>query len=211
MWGRYLAGVWSDSFCSDLLWARKDYDPKPRPEQYIAPSWSWASVSNGIRFTGPDLVQRTKNTFTTHCRLVGTKCLSLTSDNLTDLRGSYITLSGPAIQGQVQYEDEALEVGLYKSPLVMINYLDGGESFLNYDYDLLSGGPGRVDQNEPVICLLVMSRFSKDIGQSWDHFLVLRSSKGMGDYERIGIVEGCRPFQQWPWVNKGREVTVTIF
>jgi hypothetical protein len=30
--GRYLAGLWSDSFYNGLLWEMKDYDdPKPRP------------------------------------------------------------------------------------------------------------------------------------------------------------------------------------
>jgi hypothetical protein len=44
---QYLAGAWRQTLLSDLLW-RSD-KRSPRPTEYCAPSWSWASVSGLIR------------------------------------------------------------------------------------------------------------------------------------------------------------------
>jgi hypothetical protein len=46
--GRYVAGMWESQLPISLLWMRADMDDQPsschRPEQYRAPSWSWASL-----------------------------------------------------------------------------------------------------------------------------------------------------------------------
>ncbi|CAF9938262.1 hypothetical protein IMSHALPRED_000735 [Imshaugia aleurites] len=48
----YLAGLWQDILTSDLLWYVKwlDRKQKTRPTFYRAPSWSWASVNDGVSF-----------------------------------------------------------------------------------------------------------------------------------------------------------------
>ncbi|KAL9116141.1 MAG: hypothetical protein Q9227_000510 [Pyrenula ochraceoflavens] len=45
----YLAGLWSGNLLSELLWAvgscqKADGSPSSRPQDYRAPSWSWAAV-----------------------------------------------------------------------------------------------------------------------------------------------------------------------
>jgi len=45
---RYFAGLWKHSLKRDLLWYRFEGTPNPRPSQYLAPSWSWASVKGPI-------------------------------------------------------------------------------------------------------------------------------------------------------------------
>lgn len=51
---RYLGGVWEDSFAQDLLWAVGPSDvwsEKPlRPEEWRAPTWSWASVEREVTY-----------------------------------------------------------------------------------------------------------------------------------------------------------------
>ncbi|TVY22392.1 hypothetical protein LHYA1_G008428 [Lachnellula hyalina] len=49
--GEYLAGLWKHSFISDLLWRinKLEHDIV-RPTEYIAPSWSWASVAGPVSF-----------------------------------------------------------------------------------------------------------------------------------------------------------------
>ncbi|KAH7323888.1 heterokaryon incompatibility protein-domain-containing protein [Rhexocercosporidium sp. MPI-PUGE-AT-0058] len=54
--GEYLAGLWRQDLCRDLLWRRNEMYtlPEPRrPEEYRAPSWSWASLDGRIEFAGP--------------------------------------------------------------------------------------------------------------------------------------------------------------
>lgn len=49
--GQYVAGMWNNFLLDSLLWvrhSREDY-PKPRHEEHVAPTWSWASVDGQIR------------------------------------------------------------------------------------------------------------------------------------------------------------------
>ncbi|GAB1311875.1 hypothetical protein MFIFM68171_02085 [Madurella fahalii] len=53
--GRYLAGAWEHTFRSDLMWYRKGdsssaYGRPPAMSEWIAPSWSWASVKGCVIF-----------------------------------------------------------------------------------------------------------------------------------------------------------------
>lgn len=47
----YLAGLWRSTVHSDLCWMVRDYTPR-RPEEYLAPSWSWASLHARITHIG---------------------------------------------------------------------------------------------------------------------------------------------------------------
>lgn len=46
--GTYLAGIWEKSLPSSLLWRVQTDDIRPRPLEYRAPSWSWASVDAAV-------------------------------------------------------------------------------------------------------------------------------------------------------------------
>ncbi|KAL0952937.1 hypothetical protein HGRIS_007150 [Hohenbuehelia grisea] len=49
----YLAGLWQDALLADMLWNKARDCPKlQRPQDYRAPSWSWASVDGGVQ-SGP--------------------------------------------------------------------------------------------------------------------------------------------------------------
>lgn len=78
VYGRYIAGLWENDLFLDLLWMRPDPDlggtdesaayftahiPRvPRPAQYRAPSWSWAStdgeVTDAFEDEGDDMSER---------------------------------------------------------------------------------------------------------------------------------------------------------
>ncbi|KAH8595585.1 hypothetical protein B0O99DRAFT_686575 [Bisporella sp. PMI_857] len=48
----YIAGLWREELVYDLLWCR-DFStiPVPRPSEYPAPSWSWASVNGAVSWS----------------------------------------------------------------------------------------------------------------------------------------------------------------
>ncbi|KAJ6493053.1 HET-domain-containing protein [Mycena sanguinolenta] len=46
--GLYLAGLWHNNLQHDLLWHVADGAQEPRPAEYRAPSWSWASVDGPV-------------------------------------------------------------------------------------------------------------------------------------------------------------------
>ncbi len=43
-WGQYYAGIWEERFFEQLLWAMSTGEIAKRPDEYRAPSWSWAAV-----------------------------------------------------------------------------------------------------------------------------------------------------------------------
>lgn len=53
--GTYLAGIWQNDLPQGLLWTSFSYpkSKKTRADPYRAPSWSWASIGNGVGRYGP--------------------------------------------------------------------------------------------------------------------------------------------------------------
>ena len=51
----YLAGIWRNDLPKGLLWILHDSSDASRHTQYIAPSWSWASVKGKVHFPFGDL------------------------------------------------------------------------------------------------------------------------------------------------------------
>ena len=47
---KYLAGLWSDTIVSDLLWYRRDYSSSSLPEKWRAPTWSWAALNGPVKY-----------------------------------------------------------------------------------------------------------------------------------------------------------------
>ncbi|KAF7539564.1 hypothetical protein G7054_g2076 [Neopestalotiopsis clavispora] len=48
----YLAGLWKDTLPLGLCWMVEDGSKEPRPKDFRAPSWSWASIDSPIIFVG---------------------------------------------------------------------------------------------------------------------------------------------------------------
>jgi hypothetical protein len=44
----YLAGLWLEGLWYGLSWFRRGSQSTERPKNYIAPSWSWASINAGV-------------------------------------------------------------------------------------------------------------------------------------------------------------------
>ena len=47
---RYVAGLWSSRLEDELFWDSEDTIDARRPTDYVAPSWSWASVNGRVSF-----------------------------------------------------------------------------------------------------------------------------------------------------------------
>jgi len=53
----YFAGLWRRDFTRQLLWQCLQWDHASRPEKYIAPSWSWASVTGAVTYSSRDTLR----------------------------------------------------------------------------------------------------------------------------------------------------------
>lgn len=48
----YLAGLWNETLPLGLCWMVEQGSREPRPKEFRAPSWSWASINTPIRHVG---------------------------------------------------------------------------------------------------------------------------------------------------------------
>nr|ADT63861.1 HET domain protein pin-c3 [Neurospora discreta] len=55
---QYVAGLWSSRLKEELFWEVEDKSRASRPADYVAPSWSWASVNGGVSFRPKTPVRR---------------------------------------------------------------------------------------------------------------------------------------------------------
>lgn len=54
----YLAGAWRSNLLRDLLWTTQD-PATHKPETWRAPSWSWASINDAVRYDRPPPITAT--------------------------------------------------------------------------------------------------------------------------------------------------------
>lgn len=69
---KYYAGLWEDTFLDDMLWIVSQ--PEQRPDVYVAPTWSWASIARV--FTSPSRLCMME----LECKVPITRVLNLWTD-----------------------------------------------------------------------------------------------------------------------------------
>lgn len=93
----YLGGLWKDSLLHDLGWVHMTYDEpstygeRCKPQEYRAPSWSWASVDGGVRW----MFSEKNSENLQHARLLDCRVDTQGGDMFGMVRHAYITLEAP--------------------------------------------------------------------------------------------------------------------
>ena len=191
---QYLAGLWENSLIADLCWAHHSLLALgPRPEAWLAPSWSWASIHTGIEFLdlNTHYYYKLRGHSPTQPRIVAevrrVACVPLHDDPTGRIASGVLELCAPVFDGVLKYEED------YKYEAKYDVWLDGyadavmgrrgrnnGPEYFHPDYLLEANGPHMVESGSAVRCLLLTDR----------HWLVLMPSRSVkGAFERIGI--GC--------------------
>lgn len=92
--GRYYAGLWGEDMASGMLWFRGHIAELKKPSQYLAPSWSWASL-NGRTIIYED--QAPKITLTDV--VFGECCLECATGNrYGTIKSGWLDLSAPVVK-----------------------------------------------------------------------------------------------------------------
>ncbi|KAK5651934.1 hypothetical protein OQA88_11476 [Cercophora sp. LCS_1] len=92
---QYLAGVWRSQLPQALHWSTHRIRPCYRPDEYRAPSWSWASVEGPVRPLY-DLNMVDQGTLATLCVVQDVAVHHINPGNKAGLlRGGYIKLKAP--------------------------------------------------------------------------------------------------------------------
>lgn len=95
----YLAGHWYDDLPHSLVWSLVDRTLSQLehvPREYVAPSWSWASVTQGIRNpwgTGTNgMLSSVAKLLEVHCHVPGKNPYGRVSSGFIDLRGMVVPI-----------------------------------------------------------------------------------------------------------------------
>ncbi|KAK7928401.1 HET domain-containing protein [Apiospora marii] len=107
--GRYLAGLWEQTFAEDLLWITEPTKPTetetPGRPKWRVPSWSWASVDadSGVRF--PAQIGKSQASLSLHAfrkRIVEVNCTPRGLNKFGEVVDGYLRLRARLIPGKVR-------------------------------------------------------------------------------------------------------------
>lgn len=180
----YLAGLWESSLLDDLVWVTYNCK-KPRPEEWRAPTWSWASVESQIHYndafvywdSGIWQEELEKREILIEMHGCDTSVAGL--DEFGQVKAGIIHLSGPAISGVLQRCDG------HKDRQYSLHFKGKPDVPFWPDYALSESGPYQVPPASEVLCL----RVKQDLKSKRDISLVLRSCPSQPKlFERIGLL-----------------------
>ena len=117
---RYLAGLWYNSFAEDLVWwflpsmlLKEKNRLRPRPIQWRAPTWSWASIDSAVSTRGTaneyDVNERSKRSKNPCIDVLAVHCVPAGNDVTGELSSGYAILKGPMMAGNFRFRPEQYE------------------------------------------------------------------------------------------------------
>ncbi|KAF5628032.1 tol [Fusarium sp. NRRL 52700] len=208
----YLAGIWRHVLLQDLLWTISEGRKVSPPQNYRAPSWSWASVE-----PAPD----TKKKF-----LIGTTVIEATVEimgsEFGSVSGGHLVLQGPLIKARLSMNMIDLSNRLTEEQA--LEFVPGGKLRFVQNHVTVPGGPtvatmgaythlsvtrALLDDVVPTVLAedvvdvylsVFYCRFNRD-GSPIGEALVLVRGIEKGEYYRIGQVSMTGETIE-PWAEK---------
>jgi len=181
--GKYLAGLWEYQLPQALLWEStgKVID---RPSQYLAPTWSWASIVTAVVPFEPGTMV---NSIDSVCRVVDITCTPNTSDLYGHVRDGQLKIFGPSIAATLKCTDRGYKSTRYDVTLEIPNTEVPGRPsavYMTSDIELL-------EDTVTVVILLIHVRHSTT--ETWaegmaEGLALIQSQMHAGCWERIGII-----------------------
>ncbi|KAM0249525.1 hypothetical protein ACHAQJ_009031 [Trichoderma viride] len=233
----YVAGLWADNLIVDLTWVRlrlQDRETHWAPAEYVAPSFSWASVAGSIMFYAPYNPSRWED-WESDCQVCGVDMSVLGLNPFGRVTRGRITLSGYLFQTILENApDEAYNNHFWWGPCQYRVHVHGQMVPFEPDTQIRRCLLPSSHQNhaEETICRasaasmlgciesaslvwifhLGRSYFTIRDGRGQGLILVLgKSSQGTGLYERLGIlaVQYKKP-DDWPILQDSPMSMITI-
>ena len=204
--GTYYAGLWWEDMALGMLWFKSAAVELNKPSEYLAPSWSWASLNGGTlgytyvfpKIILPDVVFR--------------KChLEYKNDDTHGaIRSGWLDLSAPVVklvqsrlQHRLSFDDAALDMALEFVNLGIPDIAMNGHE--DEDGDDVTRGVfdlAHKDRTEILGLLLMFShregRISSEYAQEdsfhwfWLYGILIEYSKKRMAYKRVGYFEAIR-------------------
>ncbi|KIW21193.1 hypothetical protein PV08_01773 [Exophiala spinifera] len=195
--GRYLAGLWGNSMPESLTWGASrgavGGRQMRRPEEYRAPTWSWASVEAAFGMYIPD---DDDNPPGYKCRVIAAECILKSPDPYGRLVGGHVLLSGLCFTVILERSYEDLRPN--QIPPKYVLRVEDRVFDLNEDVPL--DDPSASDHVSDGTSLLVLVLVGNDVVRTvsdedsrdgyFKGIALRRSVRDQGAYERVGRVIG---------------------
>lgn len=230
-WDEYLAGIWRLTLLIDLCWEIQSKTTSI-PEEYLAPSWSWASLHATVRFdlgsSGWECIQLAE--------FKDSRLKLATADAYGAVIDGWIQLSGHLKPVTVVREDTSAEQSQRQGPCPIVvrnvngtpfSFLDSDFSDCNLDIEsfgggestslpisclpiLKKGGDDPETENGPVVyCLLLVPKGSIKYIRSGEA-LPSPETPFADEYQRAGLA--CITINDWSafkaWLGPAREIVI---
>lgn len=189
---RYVAGLWKETLLEDMLWASEAHTSYARPPEYLAPTFSWASITGPVSFPNIDPYIDPNSMYHTTVVDVSTS-LNNSNNPLGEVIDGYVTLEGPGFQAMFR-RVEGLETPLLEFPCSKPTYSFRSDASIAPGSHLPSSQSNGTaqqasigDEYGPVLCLIVCSK--RALGPPTVYCLVLGlSRRSSSAYERLGLL-----------------------
>jgi Heterokaryon incompatibility protein (HET) len=187
--GDYVAGLWGYELLEQLLWARWPGDDpiKPRPPEYIAPTWSWASICEPVMWYEGDNrkhLPASGKAMVVVASLEDVRCQPFGLDSFGRLSNGHILLSAPAIEG-ILPKGQNLTYGQ-----CTLRFNEQEEMF-SIDIDISA----ELTSELPVICIKISDVWDteNECIEACRSIILKHSAAVPGCYERIGMEDEYFP------------------
>ncbi|KAJ5719813.1 hypothetical protein N7493_007391 [Penicillium malachiteum] len=171
IFGNYLAGIWTGDFHNQLLWSHNLNDHVLQPEEYVAPSFSWASLYGG-NTRWYDTVP--KNAPGQRARILGMSAVPKTKDLMGSVKSGVIHMRLRMIEAKVTFIDkETSKIRLAYMCKTALLYDCSAEA------DAVNVRPFLVDKKVYLGEIISGAGFSK--------FLILVRMGSSSTFQRVGI------------------------
>jgi len=166
----YFAGLLSGSIAEGLLWRPYSHGSLSRPIEYIAPTWSWTSLKGRIKIVAP--LQSSRGSPRSKHVIEDIKFELLPEGNnpYGRLKGGRMKITGLMMKAEMCRENDNANL--------LMRLRVGARSLAQFVLDLAEFAPAPLSVEE-VACLYVL--------EDEENVLVLRKSRNLEEYERIGI------------------------
>lgn len=178
----YLAGMWQSDISRSMLWMCVDDKTIARPETYLAPSWSWASIRRTVDWLP-----------STHTPIYRA-AVSKVSCTLTDADNPF----GQVTAGHMDVKGLVVHATLVNNGSGWTTaYVRAGEKTLYFRVDSTVEIDELHGANAHAYCLW----WSTDVndlrtGMGFDRAVVLRRHANTNTFSRIGVME-LLPVEEW--------------
>ena len=180
--GTYLAGLWEFQLPQALLWESTG-EVIDRPPQYLAPTWSWASIVTAVV---PFVTGAVVKSIDSVCRVIDIAYTPNTADVYGHVREGRLRISGPTTTATLQYRSRRRKAKHHG----VISEFPNTEAPEKSVYITMNSDIELLEDNMTVVILFIHVRRYSTADTLAEGLALVQSKMHTGCWERIGVIDG---------------------